>query len=166
MSISSISILGTTIALTLATNVVIIPQVLSSPQDDLIIAQTSSPQPLENRTRRGNPSREKLIEQLDLTDDQKSKITAIRQKYQERTKQIRETLRINEQELDTLLANNASDRDIRSKHEQISRNRQEMNNLQFDSFLEIRQVLTPTQKAEFAKLMQERRASFRNRGRQ
>lgn len=165
MSISSVSILGTTIALTLATNV-IIPQVLSSPQDNLIIAQTSSPQPPENRTRRGNSSRERLIEQLDLTDDQKSKIAAIRQKYQERTKQIRETLRINEQELDTLLANNASDREIRAKHQQISRNRQEMNNLQFDSFLEIRQVLTPTQKTEFAKLMQERRASFRNRGRQ
>jgi periplasmic protein CpxP/Spy len=166
MSVSSISILGTTLVLTLATNLAIIPQGLSYPQDDLIIAQTSSPQPPENRTRKVNPSRERLIEQLNLTDDQKKKIAAIRQKYQQQTKQIRETLRINEQELDTLMANNASDRDIRSKHQQISRNRQEMSNLQFESFLEIRQVLTPTQRTEFAKLMQERRASFRNRSRQ
>ena len=72
----------------------------------------------------------------------------------------------NEQELNSLLSNNASDRDIRSKHQQISRNRQEMSNLQFESFLEIRQVLTPAQRTEFSQLMQERRPNSRNRGRQ
>jgi Spy/CpxP family protein refolding chaperone len=111
-------------------------------------------------------SRERLIEQLNLTDDQKSKVAAIRQKYQEKTKKLRETLRSNEQELNSLLSNNASDRDIRAKHQQISRNRQEMSNLQFESFLEIRQVLTPAQRKEFSQLMQESRANSRNRGRQ
>jgi Spy/CpxP family protein refolding chaperone len=111
-------------------------------------------------------SREGLIEQLNLTDEQKSKVAAIRQKYQEKTKKLRETLRSNEQELNSLLSNNASDRDIRSKHQQISRNRQEMSNLQFESFLEIRQVLTPAQRTEFSQLMQERRPNSRNRGRQ
>jgi Spy/CpxP family protein refolding chaperone len=113
-----------------------------------------------------NNSRERLIEQLNLTDDQKSKIAAIRQKYQEKTKTLRETMRSNEQELNSLLSNNASDRDIRSKHQQVSRNRQEISNLQFESFLEIRQVLTPAQRTEFSQLMQERRANSRNCQRQ
>jgi Spy/CpxP family protein refolding chaperone len=113
-----------------------------------------------------NNSREGLIEQLNLTDDQKSKVAAIRQKYQEKTKKLRETLRSNEQELNSLLSNNASDREIRSKHQQISRNRQEMSNLQFESFLEIRQVLTPAQRTEFSQLMQERCPNFPNCRRQ
>ena len=166
MSLSTLSILGTTMALTLAANLAPSATVLSYPQDGLFIVQSSSPQRPENRPRRMNNSREGLIEQLKLTDDQKSKVAAIRQKYQEKTQELRETLRSNEQELNSLLSNNASDRDIRSKHQQVSRNRQEISNLQFESFLEIRQVLTPAQRKEFSQLMQERRANSRNRGRQ
>jgi len=165
MSLSTLSILGTTMALTLAANLVPTATVLSYPQDRLFIAQTSSPQRPENRPRRMNNSREGLIEQLNLTDDQKSKVAAIRQKYQEKTKKLRENLRSNEQELNSLLSNNASDRDIRSKHQQISRNRQEISNLQFESFLEIRQVLTPAQRTEFSQLMQERCPNSPNCGR-
>ncbi|MFM8307266.1 MAG: Spy/CpxP family protein refolding chaperone [Microcystis aeruginosa] len=166
MYFSTLSILGTTMVLTLAANLAPSATVLSYPQDGLFIVQSSSPQRPENRPRRMNNSRERLIEQLNLTDEQKSKVAAIRQKYQEKTKQLRETLRSNEQELNSLLSNNASDRDIRAKHQQVSRNRQEMSNLQFESFLEIRQVLTPAQRQEFSQLMQERRANSRNRGRQ
>ncbi len=101
MSLSTLSILGTTMALTLAANLVPTATVLSYSQDRLFIAQTSSPQRPESR--RVNNSRERLIEQLNLTDDQKSKIAAIRQKYQEKTKKLRETLRSNEQELNSLL---------------------------------------------------------------
>ena len=165
MYFSTVSILGTTMALTLAANLAPSATVLSYPQDRLFIAQTSSPQRPENRPRRINNSRERLIEQLNLTDEQKSKVAAIRQKYQEKTKQLRETLRSNEQELNSLLSNNASDRDIRAKHQQISRNRQEISNLQFESFLEIRQVLTPAQRTEFSQLMQERCPNSRNCGR-
>jgi len=166
MYFSTVSILGTTMALTLAANLVPTATVLSYPQDGLFIAQTSSPQRPENRPRGMDNSRERLIEQLNLTDDQKSKVAAIRQKYQEKTKKLRETLRSNEQELNSLLSNNASDRDIRSKHQQVSRNRQEISNLQFESFLEIRQVLTPAQRTEFSQLMQERCPNSRNCRRQ
>ncbi|MFM7909200.1 MAG: Spy/CpxP family protein refolding chaperone [Microcystis sp.] len=166
MYFSTVSILGTTMALTLAANLAPRATVLSYPQDGLFIAQTGSPQGPESRPRGMDNSRERLIEQLKLTNDQKSKVDAIRQKYQEKTKQLRETLRSNEQELNSLLSNNASDRDIRAKHQQVSRNRQEISNLQFESFLEIRQVLTPAQRTEFSQLMQERRANSRNRGRQ
>jgi Spy/CpxP family protein refolding chaperone len=166
MSLSTLSILGTTTALTLAANLVPTATVLSYPQDGLFIAQTSSPQRPENRPRGMNNSRERLIEQLKLTDDQKSKVAAIRQKYRVQIQKLQETIRKNEQELNSLLSNNASDRDIRAKHQQISLNRQEISNLQFESFLEIRQVLTPAQRTEFSQLMQERRANSRNRGRQ
>lgn len=166
MYFSTLSILGTTMVLTLAANLAPSATVLSYPQDGLFIAQTSSPQRPENRPRRINNSREGLIEQLKLTDDQKSKVAAIRQKYRVQIQKLQETIRKNEQELNSLLSNNASDRDIRAKHQQISLNRQEISNLQFESFLEIRQVLTPAQRTEFSQLMQERRANSRNRGRQ
>ncbi|MFN9734467.1 MAG: LTXXQ motif family protein, partial [Microcystis sp.] len=93
MSLSTLSILGTTMALTLAVNLAPTATVLSYPQDRLFIAQTSSPQRPESRPRGMNNSRERLIEQLNLTDNQKSKIAAIRQKYQEKTKTLRETMR-------------------------------------------------------------------------
>ncbi|MFN7248997.1 MAG: Spy/CpxP family protein refolding chaperone [Microcystis sp.] len=160
MSLSTLSILGTTMAVTLAANLVPTATVLSYPQDRLFIAQTSSPQRPESR--RMNNSREGLIEQLNLTDDQKSKVAAIRQKYRGQIQKLQETIRKNEQELNSLLSNNASDRDIRSKHLQISRNRQEMSNLQFENFLEIRQVLTPAQRTEFSQLMRERCPNFPN----
>jgi Spy/CpxP family protein refolding chaperone len=166
MPFSNLSILGTTMALTLAANLAPSATVLSYPQDRLFIAQTSSPQRPDNRPRRVNNSRERLIEQLNLSDDQKAKIDAIRQKYQGQIQKLRETQKSNEQELNSLLSNNASDRDIRAKHQQISRNRQEISNLQFESFLEIRQVLTPAQRTEFSQLMQERRTNSRNRGQQ
>jgi periplasmic protein CpxP/Spy len=166
MSVYTLSIVSATMALTLATSLAITPKVLSYPQDHLIISQTSSPQRPENRPRRINNSRERLIEQLNLTDDQKLKIAAIRQKYQGKIQEFRESIKTNEQELNSLMANNASDRDIRAKHQQISRNRQEISDLQFESFLEIRQVLTPSQRTEFAQLMQERRTNFRNRNKQ
>jgi Spy/CpxP family protein refolding chaperone len=152
-------------ALTLAVNLAPTATVLSYPQDRLFIAQTSSPQRPESRPRRVNNSREGLIEQLNLTDDQKSKVAAIRQKYRGQIQKLQETIRNNEQELNSLLSNNASDRDIRSKHQQISRNRQEISNLQFENFLEIRQVLTPAQRMEFSQLMQERCPNFPNCGR-
>ncbi|MCA2682966.1 MAG: Spy/CpxP family protein refolding chaperone [Microcystis sp. M038S2] len=165
MSLSTLSIFGTTMALTLAVNLAPTATVLSYPQDRLFIAQTSSPQRPESRPRRVNNSREGLIEQLNLTDDQKSKVAAIRQKYRGQIQKLQETIRNNEQELNSLLSNNASDRDIRSKHQQISRNRQEISNLQFENFLEIRQVLTPAQRMEFSQLMQERCPNFPNCGR-
>lgn len=166
MSLSTVSILGTTMALTLAANLVSTAPVLSYPQDGLFIAQTSSPQRPESRPHRVDNSRERLIEQLNLSDDQKSKVAAIRQKYRGQMQKLRETMRSNEQELNSLLSNNASDRDIRAKHQQISRNRQEMSNLQFESFLEIRQVLTPAQRTEFSQLMRERCPNSANCGRQ
>ena len=165
MYFSTVSILGTTMALTLAANLAPTATVLSYPQDRLFIAQTSSPQRSESRPRRMNNSREGLIEQLNLTDDQKSKVAAIRQKYRGKIQKLQETIRKNEQELNSLLSNNASDREFRSKHQQISRNRQEMSNLQFESFLEIRQVLTPAQRTEFSQLMRERCPNFPNCGR-
>lgn len=165
MSLSTLSILGTTMVLTLAANLVPTATVLSYPQARLFIAQTSSPQPPENRPRRMDNSREGLIEQLKLTNDQKSKVAAIRQKYRGQIQKLQETIRNNEQELNSLLSNNASDREFRSKHQQISRNRQEMSNLQFESFLEIRQVLTPAQRKEFSQLMRERCPNFPNCGR-
>ncbi len=66
MSLSTLSILGTTMALTLAVNLAPTATVLSYPQDRLFIAQTSSPQRPESRPRRVNNSREGLIEQLKL----------------------------------------------------------------------------------------------------
>ena len=56
-----------------------------------------------------------------------------------------------------MMQGNASENDLRNKHQEIVSLRQQMGNLRFESMLEMRKVLTPEQRQQFVQLMQERR---------
>ena len=109
--------------------------------------------------REPNPQREqRLMESLNLNDQQKQDLNAIRQKYQSQMNTIVSQLQIRQDELRTLMSGNASDDAIRAKHNQVAELRQQLGDLRFESMLESRKVLTPDQRKQFAQLMDERRS--------
>ncbi|MGK7872593.1 MAG: Spy/CpxP family protein refolding chaperone [Xenococcaceae cyanobacterium] len=109
--------------------------------------------------------KERFMEQLNLTEDQRQKIQEIRQKYQGEIDQRRETLHAAHQELGDMMAGTDSADAIRTKHQEVIKLRQELGNLRFESMLEIREVLTPEQRNQFAQMMRQHRENWRNRAR-
>ncbi len=99
----------------------------------------------------------RMLEQLDLSDTQKQQMQDIRDSYQDRIEPLQERLRTQQDELRDLMAGNASDSEIRTKHNEVLSLRQELGNLHFESMLEVRNVLTESQRAEMAELMENRR---------
>lgn len=100
---------------------------------------------------------------LNLTEDQKNKITEIRQKYRQQMSQNQQSLRSAQQELSQMLSGSASDSEIRSKHQEVSKLRQGLDDLNLQSMLEIRSVLTPEQRSQLNQMRQQHRANKPNR---
>jgi Spy/CpxP family protein refolding chaperone len=116
--------------------------------------------------RRGNFKgfgNERLVEKLNLSNEQKEQMQQIRQKYQPTLSQLRENLNSERQKLREIMASNESISNIRSQHQKIISLDQELHKLRFESVLEMRQVLTPEQRQTFANLMNQRRAKGSNR---
>lgn len=101
-------------------------------------------------------SPQRLMEQLNLSQAQMQELEEIQQKYQEQFSQQRQELHQAQEELSELMVGTASTGQIRNKYRQVSRLRQQMGNLHFESFLEMREVLTPEQRRQFAEQMQRR----------
>ncbi|NBD15923.1 MAG: periplasmic heavy metal sensor [Cyanobacteria bacterium] len=136
-------------------------QTLETPQ---LIAQSFDDEadfgPRHRGSRRGE-----LIDQLDLSDTQKNELQRIRNEYQPRFMEQREALFEARQTLRNMMVDdNASNSDLRQQHDKILSLRDEMGNLRFESMLEMREVLTPEQREDFAELMDERRGNW-GRGR-
>jgi Spy/CpxP family protein refolding chaperone len=58
------------------------------------------------------------------------------------------------------MVGNASEGTIRAQHEVVQDQALELADLRFESMLEIREILTPAQRAQAAELMEERRQNF------
>lgn len=118
-----------------------------------------SPQIAQNapgaRPQRGN--KDGLLQQLNLTQQQMQQMQAIRQKYRTQIAPRQQALRQARQELATLMNSTASASEIRSKNQQVEELQQQLQKLRFESMLEMREVMTPEQRAKFVQLMQQRR---------
>ncbi|MEB3249666.1 MAG: Spy/CpxP family protein refolding chaperone [Microcystaceae cyanobacterium] len=108
---------------------------------------------------RGGP--ERLMEQLNLSAEQKKEMQAIRQKYQGKTRPLHEQLRAQMEELRQMMDGNTSKDSIRAKHDQVINLRNQLASLRFEEMLENRDILTLEQRQQFAQLMQQRRAKMR-----
>jgi len=112
------------------------------------------------RGRRGGD----ILEELDLTEAQKSELESIRSQYQPQLQQKRDALFSAHKTMREMMTTEASSDQLRRQHEQVQNLAEEMSDLRFESMLEMREVLTPEQRQEFAQLMEERRDG-RRRGR-
>jgi Spy/CpxP family protein refolding chaperone len=107
---------------------------------------------------RGQP---KLMDQLNLTADQKQKLQAIRSQYKDQISQRKQAVRQASQELRDLMAGTASADQIRTKHQQLQQLRQQLEEVTFESTLASREVLTPDQRKQLAQLMEQRQHNSR-----
>ena len=131
---------------------------------DPLLNQTVAQRPGGQRERGGPRSGgARLMEELNLSTDQRQEIEEIRNEYQDRLQGRGQELRQAQEQLRELMLSIASDGDLRGQHNRILDLRQDMAELHFEQMLEIRGVLTDEQRREFLQLMQERRQQMRDR---
>lgn len=128
-------------------------------------APSLSPQPIAQRStapaiEQGQPG---WLRQLNLTPDQLKQIRAIRSRYKAQLDGKRQAVRQGRQELRMLMSGNASPEEIRKKFDQIQPLRQELMRIQFNSLLEIREVLTVEQRQKLGDIQQRQHGNVRNR---
>ena len=97
----------------------------------------------------------KLMEQLNLTSVQKQKLKAIYSQYKDRISQHKQAVRQSTQELRQLMVSTASTDEVRAKYQQVELVRHQLETASFESMLAMREVLTPTQRSQFAQLMEQ-----------
>jgi Spy/CpxP family protein refolding chaperone len=102
------------------------------------------------------------MQELNLTQDQQQKLKVIYSQYNDQISQRKQALRQATKEFKSLMASNASADQVRTKHQQVQGLRQQLEAVSFESMLAMREVLTPAQRSQFAQLMEQRRANYRN----
>lgn len=136
-----------------------------------LITSDSQAQTTLLKQRRGNVERGfegsatggEMLEQLDLSEEQRQQIAEIQEKYAPEIQQNQEELRSAYEELREMMVGNTSDEVIRQQHQEIGLMRQDLADLRLEGLLEVREVLTLEQRQELADMMQERRQAWSER---
>lgn len=138
-------------------------QLSSAP--DQFLAQNPQIQQINRRGRRDKTwlGGSRIIEQLNLSQDQQQRMAAIRQRYQSQLQPIQEQVQTVRTEMRSMMSGTATNDEIRAKHQEMRQLRQEIGNLRFESLLEMREVLTPEQRNQFGELMENRYQGYRQR---
>ncbi|WP_293247838.1 MULTISPECIES: Spy/CpxP family protein refolding chaperone [unclassified Microcoleus] len=139
--------LGTTAAATAA----------PSPAQPEIIAQNQRPNRLGGK-------QNALFEKLNLSADQKQKMQAVRDRYKDQVSERMQAIRQARQELETMMSSSTTNTSqMRDKHRQIMGLRQQLEEVQFEGMLAMRELLTPEQRSQFSQMMQQRRETAKTR---
>ncbi len=104
-----------------------------------------------------------LMRDLNLSAEQMKKVQAIRTQYRDRLRTEREAAQKAQQELRSLLASDVSADQIRERYRQAQALREKVATTQFESMLEMREVLTLEQRKKVAARMQPDGRRFRDR---
>lgn len=92
---------------------------------------------------------------LDLSDEQLDRIQAIHEQAIAEIEGLRQKLLKADRQMRSLLESNAAPEQLRQQHQQIQAIHQQLDSKHFEKMLAERQVLTPEQRAELAKLMRQ-----------
>lgn len=103
----------------------------------------------------------RLIEELNLTQEQRQQMQQIKNRYEPQMTSLRQQIRNERRTLQTMMDNNESADAIRVQNQTISDLTQQMRNLGFETMLEMREVLNAEQREQLTQLMRERRSSNR-----
>lgn len=106
------------------------------------------------------------LRDLNLSQQQMQQIQQIRNQYKDQLQNDRTTLRQEQQRLRDLMAGNATDTDIKTQHQKVRDLRIKLADAQFNSMLEMRNVLNLEQRQKFAERMNQQRGNLRNRMRE
>lgn len=98
------------------------------------------------------------LKDLNLSADQVQKIRAIRGQYQDKITQGRQAVRKARQELQALMAGDATEAQLRAKYNQVKTLKQQVADVQFESILATRNVLNLEQRRKLANRMLKRQS--------
>jgi len=99
-----------------------------------------------------DPTRSPLLQELNLSQEQKDKIQQIHEKSQGDFEKTRETLHAAKQSLDQAMEGNLSDQEILKRFEVFQKFQQTMMRAGFEQALEVRKILDPEQRKKFSEL--------------
>jgi periplasmic protein CpxP/Spy len=120
-------------------------------------------EPILAQTNKRQERRSRFLEELNLSEEQKRQLNEIQQKYKEQISENRQKVSSLRKELLDMMSGTASANSIRAQHNEIAQLQQIINNLRFESMLEMREVLNPDQRQKFTSLMQQRWQQRRDR---
>ncbi|MBD2580417.1 Spy/CpxP family protein refolding chaperone [Oscillatoria sp. FACHB-1406] len=128
-----------------------------------VLAQAQpNPQP-GNRPDRGQRGRgdgnpmERMLQQLNLSSEQSSQIQAIFQQSRTENESLHEQMKQARDQMESLMAGNATADQLRQQHSIMQRLHQEMGDRRFETMLQVREILTPQQRARMAELKDAKR---------
>lgn len=99
---------------------------------------------------------DRLYEQLELSDEQSLQIEAIRDESHTENKALYQQLQTNTREMQSLLASNADTEQLQQQLQQLQDLKQQLSDRRFQTMLDIREVLTPEQRAQWGELIEQR----------
>lgn len=111
---------------------------------------------------RGN-RHDRILRQLDLSDEQKKKLADLREANREKSKEARAEMRKKREALEKALDSDASSDELRRLHQDLQKTRIKLGDLRFDQVLAVREVLTAEQRKKFKDLKAEKREKKRHR---
>ncbi|MDY7015727.1 MAG: Spy/CpxP family protein refolding chaperone [Cyanobacteriota bacterium] len=117
------------------------------------ISETLAQQPPGDRPseERGGERGERL-QQLNLTPEQTEQIRAIKEQARSANEGLREQMQSAREQMQSLMAGNASADRLRQQHNTIQTLHQQMSDRRFDTMLQVREILTPEQRAQLAEM--------------
>lgn len=116
------------------------------------LAQNQMPQ--NKRMGRGDRM-EKLLQQLDLTSEQSQQIETIQEQFRSENEALLQEMQSNRQQMHSLLTSDTSAEELRQQHQQAQSLHQQLSDNRFETMLQIRDVLTPEQRAQVAQIMEQ-----------
>ncbi|NRA67421.1 MAG: Spy/CpxP family protein refolding chaperone [Pseudobacteriovorax sp.] len=105
-------------------------------------------------SRPGGPGKhlKHILEQLDLDESQKTKMTEIRQNSRAAMRAQRQEMKAQRRAFQELLKSNASDEDLRKAFASLENLKAKLSQFRFENMLQIRKVLTAEQRSRFHEL--------------
>ncbi len=104
-------------------------------------------------------NRGELMEKLNLSNNQKQQIMAIRQRYSPQMNSLSSSMRSARETMKNLTQSNASRSQLESQYRTVSNLREEMADLKFQQMMDIRDVLTVSQRQEMVDYFEEKKKS-------
>lgn len=105
---------------------------------------------------------ERLIEELDLSDNQAEQIKEIYEQSRQEMVSLHEEAKEAKSDMQELWSGNSSESQLRRQHDKVQDIHQKMGSQKFDTMLKVRRILTPEQREKMAELQQRRHRNFRN----
>ncbi|NEO77002.1 Spy/CpxP family protein refolding chaperone [Moorena sp. SIO4G3] len=102
-------------------------------------------------------SKHRLMRQLKLNQVQRQQLKAIKLEYEESIIDLRQEVSQAKLTLSELMVGTADRETIRTQYQQVQLLNRQLGELHFESMLQMREVMTPEQRIQFAQFMRQRR---------